>query len=62
MRVPMLPNFGIVFKNDLKMLCKFFAFLNNLKTRKIFNSLKTVRAIKQFLKTPLKNQRSLKER
>jgi hypothetical protein len=26
------------------MLFRFFAFLNNLKTRKIFNSLKTVRA------------------
>ena len=43
-RVPILANCGIVFKNDLKMLFRFFAFLNNLKTRKIFNSLKTVRA------------------
>ena len=46
----MLANYGIVFKNDLKMLLRLFAFLNNLKTRKIFNSLKTVRAAPVLLK------------
>lgn len=44
MMVPMLANCGIDFKNELNMMLRFFAFLNNLKTRNIFNSLKTVRA------------------